>query len=100
MEIRVVDADGKTFFAYPKLFLNDRTRQLMVNPHIETIGARLADLYISPIEFDPGKPAGAFETVELKKGEAKSVGEAVSASSTSTSRPRATRWRRWRAASR
>jgi cytochrome c-type biogenesis protein CcmF len=44
----------------------------MVHPHIQHLG--LADLYISPLEFDPGKPAGGFVDLELRKGESARVG--------------------------
>ena len=33
-------ATGSSYRAYPRLFLNDRTRQLMVHPHIESLAAR------------------------------------------------------------
>jgi cytochrome c-type biogenesis protein CcmF len=69
MEILVRRANGSTFHAYPKFFLNDRTRQLMVNPHIHKLA--LQDLYISPIEFDPGQP-----TLELTQGQKGTAGDA------------------------
>jgi len=68
MVVRVERADGSSYDAYPKMFLNQRTRQLMVNPHVKTFP--LLDLYISPIEFDPGRRAGEPERVEIAKGEA------------------------------
>ncbi len=74
MEVRVVDRGGDVYHTYPRLFLNPRTRQLMVHPHIEKLA--LADLYLSPIEFDPGRPAGEDFTLALRKGETAQVGEA------------------------
>ncbi len=68
MVVRVERANGTAYDAYPKMFLNQRTRQLMVNPHVEHFW--LLDLYISPIEFDPGRRAGEPERVEIAKGEA------------------------------
>ncbi len=62
MEIKVVRADGSSYLAYPRLFMNDRTKQIMANPHIRSLA--LQDLYISPIEFDPGQPR-----LELERGE-------------------------------
>ena len=56
MEVEVVSDGGLRYFAYPKLFVNDRTRQLMANPHVYK--ALLRDLYISPIQFEPGQPPG------------------------------------------
>jgi cytochrome c-type biogenesis protein CcmF len=64
MEVEVARG-GKSFLAYPKMFLNERTRQLMVNPHVESFAA--ADLYFSPLEFDPGEAAGQVREVELAK---------------------------------
>ncbi len=61
MEIRVVREDGSSYLAYPRLFVNDRTKQIMANPHIRSLA--LQDLYISPIEFDPGQPR-----LELERG--------------------------------
>lgn len=72
MVIEIVDADGRKYEAYPQLFLNDRTQQLMVHPHIDTTALR--DLYISPLEFDPGEPGGREAMLELKKGESATVG--------------------------
>jgi hypothetical protein len=57
---------GDSFIAYPKMFLNPRTRQLMVNPHVESFVS--GDLYFSPLEFNPGDSAGNVREVELPKG--------------------------------
>lgn len=67
MEIRVERAGGDTYTAKPRFFINDRTQQLMANPHIRTLP--LQDLYISPIEFDPGQAR-----VELAKGSTGQIG--------------------------
>ncbi|HEX3127198.1 MAG TPA: cytochrome c biogenesis protein CcsA [Thermoanaerobaculia bacterium] len=68
MEVAVVDRDGKRFFVYPKLFMNERTRQVMVNPDIRK--TMVQDLYVSPIEFDPGQPQ-----LQLAKGETGRAGK-------------------------
>ncbi|HTQ80034.1 MAG TPA: cytochrome c biogenesis protein CcsA, partial [Thermoanaerobaculia bacterium] len=68
MEVKVVRADGRGYLAYPKLFMNDRTRQLMANPDVHN--TVLKDLYISPIEFDPGQPR-----LELAKGKVGKIGD-------------------------
>lgn len=52
MEIRVQKANGQEFFVRPRMFMNDRTRQVMVNPDIRS--TLLQDFYVSPIEVDPG----------------------------------------------
>ncbi len=75
MEVEVVRANGSRYLAYPKLFVNDRTRQLMANPHVRTFP--LLDLYISPIEYDPGRQAGAAERIQLAKGESLDLGDGV-----------------------
>lgn len=74
MEVKVVRADGSTYFSYPKLFVNDRTRQLMANPHVKT--TPFQDLYISPIQYEPAEPLKVDERLALGKGESARVGEA------------------------
>jgi cytochrome c-type biogenesis protein CcmF len=66
MEIKVVRG-GKEFTVMPRMFMNDRTRQLMVNPDIRS--SPLADFYVSPIEFDPGQ-----SSLQLAKGDSGQVG--------------------------
>ena len=65
--------DGSLWKAYPKIFVNDRTRQLMVNPAIRS--SFFADLYVSPMEYDPGEPADRVGRLELAKGESAAIGE-------------------------
>jgi cytochrome c-type biogenesis protein CcmF len=72
LEVRVVRAGGDEYLAYPKMFVNDRTRQMMANPHIRSYPFQ--DLYLSPIEYDPGRPPGAPERVQLAKGESLDLG--------------------------
>jgi len=67
MEIEVAKAGRKPFMVYPKMFMNDRTRQMMVNPDIKS--SPFQDLYVSPIEFDPGQPR-----LQLAKGQSGQVG--------------------------
>lgn len=72
MEIEVVSGVGKVWKAYPKMYLNERSNQLMANPDVRS--TMLMDLYLSPQSYDPGSPArteGAL--LSLKKGTAKSV---------------------------
>lgn len=72
-EVEVVRAGKKPWLAYPKIFVNDRTRQLMINPAIEK--NVLADLYLSPLEYDPGRSGGRFSEIELAKGSETSIGD-------------------------
>jgi cytochrome c-type biogenesis protein CcmF len=67
MEVQVVKADGQKFKVYPRLFMNERTKQVMVHPDIRK--TPLQDLYVSPIDFDPGRPS-----LQLAQGEQGSVG--------------------------
>jgi len=67
MEIEVARAGREPFIVRPKMFMNDRTRQVMVNPDIKT--SPFQDLYVSPIDFDPGQPR-----LQLAKGETGRVG--------------------------
>ncbi len=75
MEVKVELADGTTYFAYPKIFINDRTRQAMQNPHIKNYLSM--DLYISPIEFEPGVPAGGESRIRLARNESVTIGDAT-----------------------
>ncbi len=70
MEVTVVRANGERYLSYPQLFLNDRTQQVMAHPHITHL--LLQDLYISPIEFDPGEP-GAARRLHLRKSDEATV---------------------------
>jgi cytochrome c-type biogenesis protein CcmF len=72
-EVRVERADGSVWKAYPKIFVNDRTRQLMVNPAIRS--GFLGDLYLSPMEYDPGQAPTRVTKLELAKGESGRAGE-------------------------
>ena len=67
MEVSVVRGDGLSYKAYPKLFINDRTRQLMANPHIKK--TLFQDLYISPIQYEPAESVRVDGRIELSKGQ-------------------------------
>lgn len=68
MEVVVARDGQKPVTVYPKLFINDRTRQVMANPDIKS--SPFQDLYVSPIDFDPGQPK-----LQLAKGESGSIGD-------------------------
>jgi cytochrome c-type biogenesis protein CcmF len=74
MEVQVTTPRGKTFWAYPKMYINTRTNQLMANPSIRN--TPLFDLYISPQEYDPGTPMQLGKSLTLKKGQSARVGPA------------------------
>jgi cytochrome c-type biogenesis protein CcmF len=66
MEVRVETPKEKTFYAYPKMYENTRTGQLMVNPSIRN--SAVMDLYIAPQQYDPGQPQMTGREVRLTKG--------------------------------
>jgi len=72
MEVEVTAPGSSVWKAYPKLYTNTRTNQMMANPDVKS--SPLMDLYVSPQAYDPGQPARIEgTTVVLKKGESKSV---------------------------
>jgi cytochrome c-type biogenesis protein CcmF len=66
MEVRVETAKGKTYYAYPKMYVNTKTNQLMANPAIKN--SALADFYIAPQSYDPGQAEQVGRDVRLSKG--------------------------------
>jgi len=66
MEVRVETAKGKTYYAYPKMYVNTKTNQLMANPAIKN--SALADFYIAPQSYDPGQAEQVGRDVRLNKG--------------------------------
>jgi cytochrome c-type biogenesis protein CcmF len=66
MEVKVETAGGKSFYAYPKMYVNSRTGQLMANPAIRS--SPLMDLYLAPQQYDPGQPQTIGRDVRLLKG--------------------------------
>ncbi|MBK9064550.1 MAG: cytochrome c biogenesis protein CcsA [Acidobacteria bacterium] len=72
MEVEVASPSGKVWKAYPKMYMNQRTQQMMANPDVRS--TPLMDLYVSPQSYDPGQPARVEgSTIALKKGESKSA---------------------------
>ncbi|MEM9555137.1 MAG: cytochrome c-type biogenesis CcmF C-terminal domain-containing protein [Acidobacteriota bacterium] len=71
MEV-LVERGNDRFTLYPKLFVNDRTRQLMANPDIRT--TPLQDLYVSPIQYLPPQPPRVDERVDMAQGERVRIG--------------------------
>ncbi len=71
MEVRIDAPKGKTFYVYPKMYVNSRTNQLMANPAIRNGFA--ADYYIAPQSYDPGQPELVGREVRLTKGTTQSI---------------------------
>ncbi len=72
MEVLVRSPKGKIFYAYPKMYINTRTNQLMANPSIKS--NPVMDLYISPQEYDPGAPMKLGKELTLRKGQSTTLG--------------------------
>jgi len=66
MEVKVDRPGGRSFYAYPKMYTNSRTGQLMANPSIKS--SATMDLYIAPQQYDPGQPETFGRDVRLTKG--------------------------------
>ena len=66
MEVRVETPRGKAYYAYPKMYENSRTGQLMANPSIRS--SAITDLYIAPQQYDPGQPETVGRDARLTKG--------------------------------
>ena len=73
MEVEVAVGGGKVWKAYPKMYENERTHQLMANPDVRS--TPLADLYLSPQSYDPGSPSRIEGTkIPIRPDERKSLG--------------------------
>ena len=72
MLVEVLDSNGAGYVARPRMFKNERTNQLVANPDVKM--KLTHDVYISPIEFDPGQPPTAGSALELSKGKPAVVG--------------------------
>jgi len=71
MEVRVETAKGKTYYAYPKMYVNNRTGQMMANPAIRHSAA--LDFYVAPQAYDPGQPEQVGRVARLTKGTTQSI---------------------------
>lgn len=71
MEVRVETAAGKTWYAYPKMYINSRTGQLMANPSIRNTPA--SDFYLAPQEYGPAQPERSGRDIRLLKGTTQSI---------------------------
>lgn len=72
MLVEVKDSQGRLRQARPRMFINEKTQQLVAHPDVLV---RLThDLYISPVEYNPGRPPEDAGTVELGKGESTQLG--------------------------
>jgi cytochrome c-type biogenesis protein CcmF len=72
MLVEVRESDGKTYIARPHMFRNEKSNQLVANPDVRVHLTH--DVYVSPIEFDPGRPAEDGAVLDLGKGESGTAG--------------------------
>jgi cytochrome c-type biogenesis protein CcmF len=71
MEVRVETPKGKTVYAYPKMYINSRTGQMMANPAIRH--SPVFDFYMAPQAYDPGQPEQVGRVVRLTKGTTQAI---------------------------
>jgi len=72
MLVEVKESGGRTYVARPHLFRNEKSNQLVANPDVHM--QLTHDVYVSPIEFDPGHPPENGDTLDLGKGDTGKVG--------------------------
>ena len=72
MLVEVRHGDRGHFLSRPRMFRNAKSNQLVANPDVHTRFTH--DVYLAPVEYDPGQPPENGSTVELAKGESASVG--------------------------
>lgn len=72
MLVEVRDGSGGSYVARPRMFRNEKSNQLVANPDVRMHLTH--DVYVSPIEFDPGRSPENGLTVELAKGETGNAG--------------------------
>ncbi len=61
MVVEITDERGRNFVLKPKMWVNKKSNQLIANPDIKVFLTK--DLYLAPVEFEPGKeqaPSGRF----------------------------------------
>ena len=65
MVVEVTDPRGRNFVLKPKMWINQKTDQLVANPDIRSF--LTSDLYVAPVEFTPGEEAPASGQLMLTK---------------------------------
>ncbi len=72
MLVEVKEKGGRSYVARPHLFRNEKSNQLVANPDVHM--QLTHDVYVSPIEFDPGRAPENGDTLDLGKGDTGKVG--------------------------
>ncbi len=67
MVVEVTSPRGRNFVLKPKMWVNEKTNQLIANPDIKSFFTK--DLYVAPVEYAPGKEAPVSGRMVLTKGE-------------------------------
>jgi cytochrome c-type biogenesis protein CcmF len=67
MVVEVTDARGRNFVLKPKMWVNQKSNQLVANPDIRSF--LTSDLYLAPVEFNPGEESPVSGRLMLVKGE-------------------------------
>jgi cytochrome c-type biogenesis protein CcmF len=67
MVVEVTTPRGQNFVLKPRMWVNQKTNQLIANPDIKAFLTK--DLYVAPVEFEPGKEAPVSSRLVLKKNE-------------------------------
>ena len=65
MVVEVTDPRGRNFVLKPKMWINRKSNQLVANPDIKSF--LTTDLYLAPVEFDPGAEAPVSGRLVLEK---------------------------------
>jgi len=67
MVVEVSTPRGRNFVLKPRMWVNEKTNQLIANPDIKSF--LTTDLYVAPVEFEPGKDAPVSSRMTLTKNE-------------------------------
>jgi cytochrome c-type biogenesis protein CcmF len=65
MVVEVTDPRGRNFVLKPRMWVNQKSNQLIANPDIKTFLTK--DLYLAPVEFQPGEEAPVSGRLVLTK---------------------------------
>jgi cytochrome c-type biogenesis protein CcmF len=65
MVVEVTSPRGKNFVLKPRMWVNQKSNQLVANPDIKAFFTK--DLYVAPVEFEPGKEAPVSGRLVLSK---------------------------------
>lgn len=67
MVVEIQDGSGADFVLRPLMWVNEQSNQLVANPDIRSTFAR--DLYVAPVEYQPGDPVPPSGRLVLTKDE-------------------------------